>query len=304
MNPRRKLPQTSEPANAPYPDKIALWLSIIAGLTVSLIMILIEFVSGFLGKMQAVNFSLFVIAVLLLLALLKYQHLLSERVPARKKQSSRKVLFTIDRTLAVIGVFFGVVGIVSGYFWYNSGVETSIRLSEQSLNDTFWLTSPVNLQVNQSSNDSAGRLEIDVKNIHPTRGTGRIYLYKIEINPDKPEMINVSGLAPGESMHFSLTYVETDANVSFGSQKTPYGGFGASIPADKMYYITAHNSITYRITCDNCPSQGYMGRLPEFSAIRAQLSVNYSNRSIVAVSMPTYRWVDYQLSDIEINGTK
>lgn len=194
-----------------------------------------------------------------------------------KKNLRTTLIFTF---LSILFAFFIT------YFFFLKGVESS---------------TPVSLMVTDSYDLKQGRLYINVTNTHPSRPTGTLYLYKLEIDPNKPEMINESGIAPRETIQYSLTIKYHEENVTFKSNKYRYG-FDFTPPAVETYYILKHNSVSYKVTCDNCPSQGVIRRIPCFGCIEFNFLVNRSG--IIATSIPIFEWVDYKLEDIKLNQSK
>ncbi len=192
-----------------------------------------------------------------------------------------------------VGVFLTILSIAIGFYLTTESTTTSIKLAEESINQTFFMISPVILQANDVVNESEGRWYINITNTHPIKETGKVYLYKLEINPNKPSMALDRSLKPGESDIFSLTIKLEKKNISFNKNLDP---FGFSLPAYKAYYVNEHVSISVKITCDNCPSQGIILRLPDFSAIPMQVGV--TNKGVQRISINTFEWLDYKLEDI------
>ncbi len=222
------------------------------------------------------------------------------------KKSERKSIINA----IIIAVITMLIGFFISYIFFLGGVRTSIELSEksfedslklteESINQTFLMTSSVILQTNDTINESEGRWYINITNTHPTKETGRVYLYKLEINPDKPSMALDHSLKPGESDIFSLTIKSEEKNISFNQNLEPFG-FSWTLPASKVYYVNEHVSISVKITCDNCPSQGIILRVPDFNAISMQIGM--TNKGIQSISINTYEWLDYKLEDIMIGS--
>lgn len=222
-----------------------------------------------------------------------------------KKSEKKSIVSAI-----IIASITMLIGFLISYFFFLGGVRTSIELSEksfenslklteESINQTFIMTSPVILQAKDTINKSEGRWYINITNTHPTKETGKVYLYKLEINPDKPSMALDHYLKPGESDVFSLTIKSKEKNISFNKNLESFG-FSGTLPASKVYYVNEHVSLSVKITCDNCPSQGIILRVPDFNAIPMQMGI--TNKGIQRISIDTYEWLDYKLEDI-ISGS-
>lgn len=201
----------------------------------------------------------------------------------------------------ILSILFFIISTILAHIYFTSSVTKSIELSEESLNDainaTFWLTSPVTLLINDTVDEKEGRWNFNVTNTHPLKGTGTIYLYRLEINPDKPHMANHTGLRPGESRVFSLTFKSKKENVTFSQSKNRYGGCDFVPPSVATYFVNDHVSISAKITCDNCPSQGIIRRLPDFEVV--DFTFTLRNNCIINTSIPTYNWTDFKLEDIQ-----
>jgi len=208
----------------------------------------------------------------------------------------------------VIAIITMLIGFFIAYIFFLGGVKSSIELSEKSfadsleltersLNETFLMTSPVILQANSTVNEAEGRWYINITNTHPNKETGKVYLYKLEINPNKPSMALDHSLKPGESDLFSLTIKSEERNISFSQNLEPFG-FSWTLPASKVYYVNEHVSISVKVSCDNCPSQGIILRVPDFNAIPMQMGV--TNKGVQSISINTYEWLDYKLEDVII----
>ena len=68
------------------------------------------------------------------------------------------------------------------------------------------------------------------------------------------------------------------------------------IPTKELYFITENTSISYKITCDNCYSQGIIRRIPEWQAIEGGFSIGPNNT--ISGSVPIYSWTTYTLEDL------
>lgn len=197
-----------------------------------------------------------------------------------------------------IGLILTILSIALAFYLSTESTKTAIELAEKSINKTVLMASPVILQVNDTINESEGRWYISINNTHPIKETGRVYLYKLELNPDKPSMALDHNLKPGESDIFSLTIKSEERDIHFDENLEPFGS-AWNIPAAKAYYVNEHVSISVKITCDNCPAQGIILRIPDFNQIPMQVSM--SRKGMHSISINTYNWLDYKLEDIIID---
>ena len=220
---------------------------------------------------------------------------------------SEKRMLKFSAFITIISIF---AGFVFGFIFLLGSVKSSIeiseksfvdtlKLTEESLNKTFLMTTPVILQVNSTVDENEGRWYINVTNTHPTKETGKVYLYKLELNPDKPSMALDRSLKPGDSEVFSLTIKSKKENITF-SQNIEPRGFSWTPPSSEAYYVNEHVSISVRITCDACSSQGVLLRVPDFGSILMEFVM--TNKGIQSINMNTYEWLDYKLEDISINN--
>lgn len=225
-----------------------------------------------------------------------------EELRSELKKSERKnIIISI-----IIAIITMLIGFYISYIFFLGGVKSSIELSdksyadslkltETSLNKTFWMTAPVALRAESKINESSGIWEINITNTHPLKESGGIYLYKLEINPNKPSMYLNKSLKPGESEIFSLDFKSKENNITFNQTFGQYF-FSSTIPASEIYYINEHTSISVKITCDSCSSQGIMLRVPDFNIVNIEFVM--SNNRIQNYYIKSYQWVDYQISDI------
>lgn len=232
----------------------------------------------------------------------KYEELKETFRKSEKKSIGFNIIFTL---IAIIIGFhisqqFFIEGVENSRTLSEKSFNDTIKLSESSLNKTFLMTTPVILQVNDTVNETEGRWYINVTNTHPLKETGAIYLYRLEKNPLKPHMSSKKGLKPGESKIYNLSFDFKEESIDFSQEELPYALCG-TVPYSKLYFIFEHISITFKITCDNCPSQGIIRRLPEFGAVH--FSVVLTNENISKIEVPTYEWVDYNLEDVLRNKT-
>ncbi|NQU99002.1 hypothetical protein HQ533_06080 [Candidatus Woesearchaeota archaeon] len=214
------------------------------------------------------------------------QKLLPKKYSIKKfSREDKKFLFQLILT---------ILAIVLSFIFFSENTRKTIELSENSLNKTFLLTTPVTLTLNETVNETEGRWYINVTNSHPLRETGAIYLYRLEKNSDKPHMLVEEGLKPGESRLFSLAIKTEEEEILFNQQTTNHG-YVWNFPIE-AYYVNEEVSISIKIICDNCPSQGVMRRLPGFGDVDYRTTLNKTG--VKAMKIPIYEWVDFSLEDI------
>ncbi|MEK6963831.1 MAG: hypothetical protein AABX70_05360 [Nanoarchaeota archaeon] len=175
-------------------------------------------------------------------------------------------------------VFFFVLTIISFAFSWYSIVSSN----------------PVFLEIDQRYDVDAGRLYVSVTNTHFLKRTGAISLYKLEINPNKPEQIYEEGIGPGETKNYSLTFKVKHAKINKSPEMDKQND-QFTLPAE-AYYVYAHTSISYKITCDNCPSNGFIRRIPPTQSMEFNIPLNPQKKP--EILLPVYEWVDYKLEDI------
>lgn len=220
-----------------------------------------------------------------------------------KRNKEEKIRYWLPLFLSV--VFFIISTLLAFLFFSHEtrtaiklseeSINETIRLSEESLNYTFWSTKPVTLKVIHFPDEESGRWYINVTNTHPLRSTGSIYLYQLEKSGYKPQMLIEDELKPGETQNFTLDFKVEKKNVTYIQERTYYG-YSLIPPFVKTYYINNHISLTFKITCDNCPPHGVIRRLPNFGSVDFRMI--RTKGGITSVSIPVYSWTDYQLDDI------
>lgn len=183
-----------------------------------------------------------------------------------------------------------IIAIFSIFFTYH--------LSEKESLERFKQLEPAILNVSHEidvSNPKEQWLFIHVKNIAQFKSTGNITLYRIEVDPHKPHMI-LPSLEPNENRTIELRINYTQVNYSIKSENI---GFGVTceIPTSKLYFIHEKESISYKLTCDNCKTEGIIRRIPSLEAIETTLVFKPETRSCEG-KFPTYSWVQYRLEDL------
>ena len=163
----------------------------------------------------------------------------------------------------------------------------------------YYLSSPINLQVWHNVSASGDRLEIYAKNNDWLRSTGTINLYRIEQSDSKPH-IQLTGKdvlkLRQEKLLANLSIVSGEETIKVPHSNTAglYGTYGP--PASKLYFVTEHTSISYKITCDACPAQGIVRRIPTPGEINLHMDLQHGQP--IVWKIPTYAWLDYNLSAI------
>lgn len=211
---------------------------------------------------------------------------------SKKKKKMKKYDFKFW-----IPLLLTVFSIIIAFYLSTENTETSIKLAEESLNRTFYMTSPVILNATNFVNATEGRWYINVTNTHPFKETGQLFFYRLELDPHRPFMVVNQSLYPGESRVFSTeikqNYREIRLNSSSNNSKIP-------ILIGKYYYVLDHASITSKISCYNCESQGIVLKLPEYSKFSIGFKIT-ENGTFEDVGIVGYDWYDVKPEEIFIN---
>lgn len=166
-----------------------------------------------------------------------------------------------------------------------------------------YLSQPVNLKVWHKIDEENGKLLIYGKNNDFLRSTGTISIYRIEANPNKPH-IQLNSLKPREERLLTgLNINIEEVNISTDMPGISKSGKFINCSASSeliyhLYFITEQTSISYKISCDNCPSQGIIKRIPDFSNAELFLSPNLSTRQCTW-SIPIYSWKNFSVESIQ-----
>lgn len=159
------------------------------------------------------------------------------------------------------------------------------------------------LFVNQTitdNQDGTGRLKIYVENRAWFKPTGTINFFRLDINPNIPH-IQVDSLNPGENITFDTDIRILKKNYSFSRKEAPSGALSSyQIPAYKLYFVMEETSISYKITCDNCHSQGILRRIPGLGLIETSFTLNQLTGEMSGV-LKIYNWTKYTSGDLEIS---
>ncbi|MFZ3077328.1 MAG: hypothetical protein WA139_02640 [Candidatus Aenigmatarchaeota archaeon] len=162
---------------------------------------------------------------------------------------------------------------------------------------SYYLSESASLEVNQTIDTANNRLNIMVKNKAIFKETGNISFFRLEISDSKPFMITKS-LKPDENFSYSLSINITGKNITIPPLKEKYPILvGCQFPYSKLYYATEEASISYKITCDNCFSQGIVRRIPDFQIVIFNFTLNPVNKTCHG-SLPIYSWTNFRIEDI------
>ncbi len=188
------------------------------------------------------------------------------------KNKQAKVLKVIE----IIGFFLTIFSI-----WYS-----------------FYLSEQATLISNHTIDYENNKLIVSVKNKALFKETGNISFFRIEVSDSKPMMI-VKSLKPNENFTFNLGINIGKKNVSVVSSFTPIypALFNCSLSAYQLYYVTEETSISYRISCDNCPSQGIVRRIPDFQSAELKLILNPKDRNCGGL-LTIYSWPKVSLREL------
>lgn len=182
-------------------------------------------------------------------------------------------------------------------FYFVAGVQNDVQSARQELNSTFWLTAPVVLSINQTYDEGTNILNITYENTHPLKDTGEIQFYRLNIDPFKPLEVEPS-LGPGETSSIALPVhsacIDTAKSLGLYNSVTVNSDAYA-----KSYYATNAETTTYKITCDNCASQGFVRRYPKYREVKYATTVRNINGSLdMSICTLLFYWEDYSKEDL------
>lgn len=160
--------------------------------------------------------------------------------------------------------------------WIQTGlmiisIVITIWLAHHSLEQTYLTTSYVFLEVNDSIDKTKDVWYINITNAHPLKPTGEIYIYRLEKDVLTPHDIFKKGLNPGESYTFGLLINITEKK-----------------------YFNETSTITAKILCDNCPSQGIIRQIRE--PHKYSFITTISNEGFSDISYESYSWRDFNFN--------
>jgi|SRR3989344_5677021 len=165
---------------------------------------------------------------------------------------------------------------------------------------SFYLSEDAKLIVWHELNETKGRLSIYVTNDAIFKETGIINLYRLEVNDAKPHM-QVESLKPGETKEFGLEVNITEENIPIKNRDLSPGALASvTFPYYKLYFATDKDaSISYKITCDNCKTQGTVRRIPAFDVTEGSFGLqNVNNTLVVKGYLKVYKWIEFDLENI------
>jgi len=164
----------------------------------------------------------------------------------------------------------------------------------------FYLSTPIELNMSHDVSEDGETLYIHIKNTDWFRDSGTVTLYRLEVSDSKPHM-QLTGnrtLAPGKEETLTLRIKRSEERIELNQENFGFG-MGFSIPS-ALFYITEKTSISYKITCDNCPPQGIVRRQPALGQMETLVKIiNINGSPVVSGALPIYEWVDYDIEDIQ-----
>ena len=218
-----------------------------------------------------------------------------------EKESNKAIIYS-----CIIALIGGIIigGLWGVYFYdkqladstklFNIGINNSIELYKKQLNETYWSAKPVTLELdhelknypNHPANSSLRSLQITVKNTHPSKETGELYIYRLEKDKGVP-FDNESSLGPNESRHsFILEVKKGEVKIKPSTAST------------HVEYACMHKPfrISYKISCDNCPPEGFTRTFPpnEKECVKKYKDTYYSDQPLI----DTYEWVDHKPEEV------
>jgi len=167
-----------------------------------------------------------------------------------------------------------------------------------ALGFTFYEAEYPKLNVEHQIDEKNGTLNIFIENNAKLKKTGIINFYRLDISEITPYS-QLDSLSPGQNHTFTLG-INTD-NINYNmSYRLRYdeGSIDYIFPQYKLLYsLSEQNSISYKITCDNCFSQGIIKRIPDFQKINGRFVLD-SDYIPQNSSLTKYSWVVYSPKDL------
>lgn len=198
-----------------------------------------------------------------------------------KKKTKINKKIKINKFSLILGVIALIISILGIYLAYYQ-IEYPKLFVNQTLID---------------NEDGTGRLNVYVENQALLKPTGTINFFRESISPDEPHM-QVESLNPGENITFKTDIRIYEKNYSFQEEEPLPGALSRyKIPADKLYFIMESTSLYYRITCDNCHSQGIFKRIPELGKVETGIRLNQLTGEQSGV-LKIYNWTTYSIEDL------
>lgn len=162
---------------------------------------------------------------------------------------------------------------------------------------SYYLSEPAKLEVNYTVDVINNRLLISVKNTAFFKETGNVSLFRLEVSDSKPHMI-IKSLVPNESFKFDLSINITSKGITIPSSEPTYPSLvNCTVPTYKLYFATEKSSISYKITCDNCFSQGVIRRIPDFQRTQIEIIFNPENKTCSG-TLPIYSWSQVGIAEL------
>lgn len=174
-------------------------------------------------------------------------------------------------------------------------VDRAEHIAVQASFEQFKQLEPARVSVSdfieEIPNTAQKRIFLNITNIAQYQETGQVYLYRVEANPFLPHVLFPS-LKPGESHNYSIVinYTTLDYAVSYGSCTLP--------PFYESFFVLEKNSVSYRVTCENCREEGRFRRFPNLQEVEARFQFNPRDNSCNS-SISIYSWPEVPLSAIK-----
>lgn len=168
-----------------------------------------------------------------------------------------------------------------------------------------WFALPTQLEVSYTLNETEQSLFLNIRNKEPfLKETGTINLYRLDITDSKPH-IQLDSLLPNqkhENLRLRVNFGEVEINMTESRNET-FGYTQCLLNRTEYYFLTEATSISFKVSCDNCPPQGYFTRIPPYEKGPPQkIKIPFSydtNTKTCSYIVPTYSWLELKLEDVK-----
>jgi len=259
------------------------WDNLIVGIIAGLVLYYgLKIQDGIKAAIYIFTISLFLILIYTFFVWMGKKHNWDKRFVKFFKKFSNKIKKNFGKISLIVGMIALLISIFGIYLAYYQ-IEYPKLIVNHAIVD---------------KGDGNGRLQIYVKNNALFKPTGEINFFRMDINPSIPHM-QVDSLDPGENITFDTDIKIFEKNYTFQREKSLPGALSRyGIPAHKLYFIMEEISLSYRITCDNCHSQGILKRIPELGSVETSFTLNQLTGEMFGV-LKIYNWTTYSLEDLE-----
>ena len=176
-----------------------------------------------------------------------------------------------------------------------------INYSKQQINMAIYDMEHAELIVNHTIDEKNGRIYVTIRNNATMKETGKIYFYRLGVDDANPHMV-FDSLKPGETKTLNLAINISKKNFTVDKKNSTYPVLleFQITQISKLSFVTEKTSLSYKITCDNCYSQGIIKREPESESSTVSITLQNINGTLVpSASIPIYKWITYDVDSLE-----